>query len=147
MLEMVIVSRNKVDFSKLLGLVVQTTKRRIADGVDNLKYSVGNDEKLVRCLGDLFEVPHTSPQAEHHAHFSGVFLVRDYTLVLLNNVAPNLAQSVVGTTEPGTYLAIVSGSLAHWRESVLTADLEGSDNAKKYAKCVRDGFSTEGFTL
>lgn len=136
--ECVLITAPSIDFHTLLGLGRKVFDRHLGEATDACRRELSPSERFLSCLAAMRDPKAPVGLAPHlmaHVTFS-VFIGADVEDMLdILERCPGMPAVVAETTVRGIQAAVVTGTLAQWREAVKA----GSN--PKVAATVRHGFN------
>lgn len=117
------------DFATLLGVAQQALGYSPGAKADQAKREVPDAERFVSILA-AFHDPQApaglTPNLLPHLSFSFLIVAEERDLIEIIEASPGMAITAADTVSRGVMLAVLTGTLAQWRDAVKTATVPTS---------------------
>jgi len=118
-----IISEPAIDFATLLGVAQQALGYSPGAKADQVRREMPDSERLISCLSafhDQAAPAGLTPNLLSHVSFSILVVADERDLIDIIEASPGMAIMTADTTHRGVMLAVMSGTLAQWRDAVKT---------------------------
>lgn len=117
--EAVLIFRPTIDFATLLNLTYQVLSRNIAGIADANHRKMADAEKFLSCLAAFKDQSaKVTSNLLFHASFSVLLIADERDLLDILNMTLGMPFVRAETTTPGVNLAVLTGTLAQWKNAV-----------------------------
>ena len=124
--EAVLITTPAIDFTTLLGLTHHALGYNIASNADASHRKLVDAEKFLSCLAALKEEDgEITPNLLAHVSFSVLVIAEERDLLDILERTSGMSFVRAETTAPNVNVAVITGTLAQWRDAVVS----GTDEA------------------
>jgi hypothetical protein len=119
----VLVSQPNIDFRTFIGLTHKVMGRNVADAADSTHRELSDAEKFLSCLASLRDVRAKvglPPCLLSHVSFSAFIGADDRDMRDILQCCAGMPFVAADTTVRGVQVAIVTGTLAQWKDAVAS---------------------------
>lgn len=131
----VLISVPAIDFRTFIGLSHKATGRNVASRVDASRRELSDAEKFLSCLAALRD-DHApvglAPCLLAHVSFSALIGADDRDLLAILQCCAGLPFVAVETTVRDVQVAVVTGTLAQWRDAVVSGCGRGVESPVRH---------------
>jgi len=121
--EAILITQPSVDFRTFIGLVRQVTGRNPAEAADASRRELSDAERFLSCLASLRNAKvgvGLSTYLLPHASFSAFIGADDRDLLDILQHCAGMPFVTAETNVRGVQIAVVTGTLAQWRDAVVS---------------------------
>jgi hypothetical protein len=123
--EAVLITVPAIDFSTLLGLTHQALGYNIAGVADSSHRKMVDAEKFLSCLAAFKqEYGEITPNLLSHVSFSVLVIAEERDLLDILERTSSMSFVRAETTAPNVNVAVLTGTLAQWRDAVASGTQE-----------------------
>jgi hypothetical protein len=130
--EVLLIHRPAIDFGAFLGVAQKVLGYSPGRAADSARREVSDAERFLSCLAALRQQQSPaglSPRLFTHVSFSALVLADDQDMLDILACCSGMPFVVADTLARGVQVAVITGSLAQWRDAVVsgaTKDTEAS---------------------
>lgn len=119
--EAVLITVPSIDFKALLGLTHEALGYNVAEASDTSHKKMVDTEKYLTCLAAFNnESSEITPNLLSHVAFSVLIIADERDLLDILERTSGMSFVRAETKAPNIYLAVLSGTLAQWRDAVTS---------------------------
>lgn len=121
--EAILITQPSVDFRTFIGLAHQVMGRSPAEAADACRRELSDAEKFLSCLASLRDAKvgvGLSPYLLSHVSFSAFIGADDRDLLDILQCCAGMPFVTAETTVRGAQIAVVTGTLAQWRDAIAS---------------------------
>lgn len=134
----VLIQQPSIDFTTLLGLSHKMLGYSLSAKVDQSRTNPSNPERFISCLAALRD-PNApagiTPNLLTHVSFSALIAADERDLIDILEVAAGMPFVSAETTMRGVMLAIITGTLAQWRDAVKSGATPAVEHTVRACYC------------
>ena len=131
-----------IDFDTFLGLSQQALGYSPSEEVDASPLEHSETERFVRCLASLRK-QEVTPNLMAHVSFSILVAADDRDMVDI--LSFGMPYVLTNTVVRGTQLAVITGTLAQWRDAVVCGSMQAWEfNVRAFFNRVKQTFESAG---
>ncbi len=126
-----VISEPVIDFTTLIGVAQQALGYSPGAKADQVRRDMPDAERLISCLSafhDQAAPAGLTPNLLSHVSFSVLVVADERDIIDILEAASGMAIVTADTVSRGVMIAVLSGTLAQWRDAVKT----GSHPAAQY---------------
>lgn len=126
--EAVLITQPAIDFNTLMAISHKALGYSIAAASDASKRQQNNAERFLSCLAALRDEsaqPGLSPNLLSHVSFSAIVAATDLDTIEILECASGMPFVSTETVARGVQLTVVTGTLAQWRDAVVSGTRRG----------------------
>lgn len=149
--QVALVQQPAIDFATLLGASQQALGYSPGAKADQVRRDMSDSERFVSCLS-AFHDPQApagwTPNLFSHVSFSVLLLVDERDLLDIIEASPGMAIVTADTLARSTMLAVMTGTLAQWRDAVISgAKQDAQFNVRSCFCDVKTLFEQQGLMV
>lgn len=118
-----IITEPAVDFATLLGVAQQALGYSPCAKADQVRREMSDSERFISCLSALHDESAPAgltPNLLSHVSFSVLVVADERDVIDIIQASSGMAIVTADTTHRGVMLAVMTGTLAQWRDAVKT---------------------------
>ena len=143
----VLITQPSVNFDQLIGTCSEALDHNVSAGVDNSIKQLSDAEKYISILLAMKGVSsqvHLAPSLLSHISFSVLTAAEDVDMMDMLESCSGMAFVVTETSRRGMLLAVVTGNMQQWRDSIVTGTQHTQPTIRAGFDCIHNLFVQAG---
>lgn len=146
--EVIVIQRPGVDFSTLLGVAMKVMGHSLSATADASAKKLSDTSRYLAYLSEMRGSQPNGPQLLPHVSFGLLFLADEADMVDIWACCCGMSFVIAETQVRNVFMAVVTGTLAHWRDAVVCGTSSEIEPTVRYAfNKVHGLFKAEGLDL